>query len=251
LTDIHGKVAMVTGASAGIGLGLARRLAADGAHVVMLARRPERLAEAAAEVGPNAFPLTADVGDPDSVRAVFAAVEERFGRLDLLFNVAGVARVRLIEEASDEDIATVVATNFLGPIYTTRAAIPLLRKSGGDILNVSSEVTLDDLPLMTLYSCTKRGLDGFTRTMTKELKAEGIRVTLAVMGTVADTAFSDNMGPGDFERFWPAMEADGYHTRVAGAAHPIDADWVADTLLYAVTRPKGMMLDVIHVRAVG
>jgi NAD(P)-dependent dehydrogenase (short-subunit alcohol dehydrogenase family) len=252
MMDSDGQVVMVTGASAGIGLAVARRFAADGAHVVMLARRPERLAEAAAAVGPNAFPVTADVADPDSVRAAFSQVEERFGRLDALFNVAGAALVRLIEEASDEDIATVVGANLLGPIYTTRAAIPLLRKStGGDIVNVSSEVTLDDLPLMTLYSATKRGLDGFTRTMTKELRNEGIRVTLVVMGTVGDTSFSDNFGPGDGERAYPVWQADGYMTRVAGSTRPIDADAVADTLVYVVTRPEGMMLDVIHVRAVG
>jgi NAD(P)-dependent dehydrogenase (short-subunit alcohol dehydrogenase family) len=250
--DPDPKVVLVTGASSGIGLAAAHRFAADGARVIMVARGSERLAAASAAVGSAALPIAADVGNPDSVRGVFAQVEDRFGHLDVLLNVAGVARVRLIEEATDEDIAATVGTNFMGPIYTTRSAIPLLRQAGGgDIVNVSSEVTLDDLPLMTLYSATKRGLDGFTRTMTKELRADGIRVSLMVMGTVGETGFSDNFGPGDAERAFPVWEEDGYLTRVAGAAHPIEADWVADALVYAVTRPRGMMLDVLHVRAAG
>lgn len=250
--SMDGKVVVVSGASAGIGKATAKRFADEGAHVVLLARRKARLDEAAAEIGRAAVPIPADVGDPDSVRAAFAQVDAQFGHLDVLLNVAGAARVRLIEDASDDDIASVVGANFLGPIYTTRAAIPLLKKAGGgDIVNVSSEVTLDDLPLMTLYSATKRGLDGFTKTMTKELKADKIRVTLVTMGTVDGTEFGDNFGPGDAERAYPAWEEDGYLTRVAGAHQPLDAAWVADAMLYAVTRPRGMMMDVIHTRVFG
>lgn len=248
MTALQGKVVVVTGASSGIGLATARRFAAEGARVVLLARRAALLEAAAAQLGASAVPIVADVADPASVRSAFERIEAMFGQVDVLLNVAGSARVRLIEEATDEDIATVVGTNFLGPIYTTRAAIPLLRKAGGgDIVNVSSEVTLDDLPLMTLYSATKRGLDGFTRTMTKELKGAGIRVTLIVMGTVGETGFADNFGPGDAERAFPAWEADGYLTRVAGG--PMEAAWAADAMVYAVTRPRGMMLDVMHVRS--
>jgi NADP-dependent 3-hydroxy acid dehydrogenase YdfG len=247
--SMQGKVVVVSGASAGIGKATARCFAAAGARVVMLARRKAKLDEAAAEIGAAAVPIAADISDPASVRSAFDQVDASFGRLDVLLNVAGAARVRRIEDASDDDIATVVGTNFLGPIYTTRAAIPLLKKAGGgDIVNVSSEVTIDDLPLMTLYSCTKRGLDGFTRTMTKELRSDRIRMTLVVMGTVDGTDFGDNFGPGDAERAYPAWAEDGYLTRVAGAHQPMDAAWVADAMLYVVTRPKGMMIDVIHTR---
>jgi NAD(P)-dependent dehydrogenase (short-subunit alcohol dehydrogenase family) len=163
-----GKVAIISGGSAGIGKAVAAKLAGEGAQVVLLARRRDRLEDAAADIGPAAIPVVADIGDPGSVRAAFDEVERRFGRVDALLNVAGAARARLIEETSDEDIAAVVGTNFLGPIYTTRAAIPLLRKAGGgDIVNVSSEITLDDMPLMTLYSSTKRALEAFTKTMTR------------------------------------------------------------------------------------
>jgi len=216
---------------------------------VMLARNKDRLDRAATDIGSNALPIQTDIGDPDSVRAAFSRVDSEFGRLDALLNVAGAARVRLIEESSDEDISVVVGTNFLGPIYTTRSAIPLLKRAGGgDIINVSSEVTLDDMPLMTLYSATKRGLEGFTKTMTKELKADKIRVTLLVAGSTADTGFADNFGPGDAERGYPIWEKDGYMERVAGL-EPMDQKWVAETMFFVVTRPRGQMVDVIHARS--
>jgi NAD(P)-dependent dehydrogenase (short-subunit alcohol dehydrogenase family) len=247
--QLQGKVVVVVGGSAGIGKATARCFAAAGATVVILARRQDRLDEAVAEIGSGAWGIATDAGDPNSVRAAFAQIEARHGHIDVLLNVAGVARVRRIEEASDEDIATVVGTNYLGPIYTTRAAIPLLRTAGGgDIVNVSSEITLDDMPLMTLYSSSKRALDGFTKSMTKELKVDGIRVALVIMGTVGPTEFADNFGPGDMERALPLWVEDGYMSRVAGADRPMEASWVAESILHAVTRPRGMMVDVIHTR---
>jgi len=246
---LKGKVVVIAGASKGIGKETARLFVREGASVVMLARNRERLVKAAEDIGACALAVQTDIADPDTVREAFFQVESRFGRLDVLLNVAGSARVRLIEETSDEDIATVVGTNFLGPIYTTRSAIPLMKRTGGgDIVNVSSEVTLDDMPLMTLYSATKRGLEGFTRTMTKELKSDNIRVTLLVAGSTADTGFADNFGPGDAERAYPVWEADGYLRRVAGLK-PMDRQWVAETMLFVVTRPRGQMIDVIHARS--
>jgi NAD(P)-dependent dehydrogenase (short-subunit alcohol dehydrogenase family) len=246
---LQDRVVVVAGGSAGIGKATAQCFAGAGGRVVILARRKERVDEAVGEIGSGVTGIAADISDPDSVRNAFAQIDDQFGRLDVLLNVAGVARVCRIEEATDEAISTVVGTNFLGPIYTTRSAIPLMRKSGGgDIVNVSSEITLDDMPLMTLYSSTKRALDGFSRTMTKELKADGIRVTLVVMGTVGETAFTDNFGPGDAERAIPVWMEDGYMERVAGSDRPMEASWVADTMLHVVTRPRGMMVDVVHTR---
>jgi NAD(P)-dependent dehydrogenase (short-subunit alcohol dehydrogenase family) len=246
--ELEGKVVLVCGGSTGIGKACAARFAKGGANVVLLARRKARLDEAAKELGNRAIALEGDITSPGSVRAVFAEIDRRYGRLDVLLNVAGVARFRAIADASDEDIATVVGTNYLGPIYTTRAAIPLMRKAGGgDILNVSSEVTLDDLPMMTLYSSTKRALDGFTKTMTKELKPEGIRVTLVVMGNVAGTSFGDNFAGNEREASRDLWVKDGYLTRVAG--EKMESAWVADAIYYAATRPRGMMMDVIHTRS--
>ncbi len=245
---LEGKVAVVTGASSGIGKATAALLAEQGAEVVLLARGKQRLEEAAQAIGPRATAIATDVADPESVRAAFARIAAERGRVDVLANVAGVVRIARIEDATDEDIASAVGTNFLGPIYTTRAAIPLLKRAGGgDIVNFSSEVTLDDMPLATLYSASKGGLESFTKTMTKELKEERIRVTLLRVG-LTDTAMSETLEPATLARAYPIWEQDGYLRRVAGR-DPMDPRWVAEALLFAVTRPRGQMVDVIHARS--
>ena len=103
--QLDGRVVVVTGASSGIGRATAHRFAQEGATTVMLARRKERLDEAAIAVGDRAVPIPTDVGDPQAVNAAFEHVAERFGVLHALVNVAGIASLRLIEEASDEDIS--------------------------------------------------------------------------------------------------------------------------------------------------
>jgi NAD(P)-dependent dehydrogenase (short-subunit alcohol dehydrogenase family) len=172
----------------------------------------------------------------------------QFGRIDVLVNSAGASRIRLIEEASDEDIAVTVNTNLLAPIYTTRAAIPLLRAAGGgDIMNISSEITLDHLPMMSLYAATKRGLNGFTEAMTKELRRESIRVTLVILGAVGGTGIHENFTAADLERAMPVWQADGYLTRMSGTELLLAAT-VADVLYDVLTRPRELMMDVVHVR---
>lgn len=246
--QLNGKVVVVAGASAGIGLAAARRCAIEGAEVVMLARGHDRLAGAAELVGERAMPITCDLTQPDSVRAAFAAVEQRLGTVDVLLNVAGAARIRRIEDASDDDIAFVVGANLLGPIYTTRAVVPLMRAAGGgDIVNVSSEIVDEYMPRMVLYGASKGGVDTFSRMMVHELKVDNIRVTRYTAGSVAGTAFSDNFEAGEVEQVWPEWDASGYLTRVAGPG--MDPDWMAEAIVFAVTRPRGQMIDVIHVRS--
>ena len=248
MTDSEGKVVVVSGASTGVGRATAKRFADDGATVFVFARRKDRLEEAAAEIGAGAIPIATDVTSSDSVRAAFGQIADRFERINVLINSAGVTRVRHIEEASDDDIAISVGTNLMGPMYTTRSAVPLLRAAGGgEIINVSSEITLDHLPLMSLYSATKRGLNGFTEAMNKELRRDHIRVTLVILGAVGDTAFADNFGTDDLQRAWPVWEADGYLTRMSGTQFLTSAG-VAEILHHIATRPPEMMLDVVHVR---
>lgn len=242
------KIVVVSGASTGVGRAAAVRFAADGATVVLLARRRKLLDELAAEIGPSARPIVTDVTDSGSVRAAFGQVAAEFGRIDTLVNSAGVTRIKAIEEATDEDIADSVGTNLIGPIYTTRSAIPLLRAAGGgDLINISSEITLDHMPLLTLYSASKHGLNGFTTAMSRELRKEAIRVTLVILGAVGDTGVYENFGEGALEKAWPIWEADGYLTRMSGS-HQLLSATVADVLHHIVTRPPELMLDVVHVR---
>jgi NAD(P)-dependent dehydrogenase (short-subunit alcohol dehydrogenase family) len=246
--SMSGKIAVISGASTGVGRATAIRLADDGATVVLLARRKLLLDEVVEVIGTGAVPIVTDVTSSPEVRAAFDQIADQFGRIDVLSNSAGASRIRLIEEASDEDIAVAVNTNLVAPIYTTRAAIPLLRAAGGgDIMNISSEITLDHMPLMTLYAATKRGLNGFTESMSKELRRECIRVTLVILGAVGDTAIHENFGPGDIERAWPIWEADGYLTRMSGTKLLTSAT-VADVLHDVITRPRELMMDVVHIR---
>lgn len=243
--QLEGRVVAVVGASSGIGLAAAKMAAREGADVVMMARGKDRLVEHATAVG--ATPIVCDVSEPDSVRTAFAEIDERFGRLHALLNVAGVARIRKIADASDDDIHFVMGVNLLGPIYTTRAAVPLMRKAGaGDIINVSSEITGDYMPSMVLYGVSKGGLDVFSRMMVHELKSENIRVANYVSGSVA-TDFGSNFTPEEIGAVWPDWEASGYLTRVAGPG--MDPEWMAEAFLFQLTRPAGQMIDVIHVRS--
>jgi len=247
-SSLEGKVVLVTGASRGIGRATAAACADHGAQVVMLARRGERLRQEAKSIGGGALPIVADVSDADSVRAAFREVAARFGSLDVLVNNAGAARIRLLEECSDEDVMLQIGTNFLGAIWCTREAVPLLRKSGaGDVVNVCSESIHDPFPLLSLYAASKGGLATFSEAMTRELRPEGIRVTLLVAGRTA-TEFGMDWTEEESARGYAAWGEQGYLTRVSGEGQ-MDPDDVADAILYAVTRPRSQMVDVLQVRA--
>lgn len=250
--SVEGRVAVVSGGSTGVGKAVARQLAEAGAHVVVLARRPDRLEAAVAEIGGGTLGIPTDIGDGESVRAAFATVAERFGKVDILLNCAGAARIRAIEDSTDEDIGVCVGTNLLGPIHTTRSAVPLLRAAGGgDIVNVSSEITLDHMPLMSLYAASKHGLNGFTSAMRSDLRGDGIRVTLVILGSVGDTAFfENNFTREDRERARPVWDADGYLARV-GAVKPMTSAVVSDILVELITRPAEVTQDVVHIRPAG
>ena len=137
--EVTGKVAVVTGASQGIGVAIARVLHDAGMAVALLARSEDKLVALAGDLGERALPVVCDVGDPDAVRTAFATIDEHFGRVDLLVNNAGIIGMSLLGDADDADVTSIVAANLLGPMWCSRAAIPLLDAAGGgDIVNISS-----------------------------------------------------------------------------------------------------------------
>ncbi len=244
---LRDRVIVITGASSGIGLATARRCVEEGAEVLALARGRERLEERSAEIG--ATPVVCDIANPDSVRDAFGEIEKRWGRMHALLNIAGSARIRRIEEAGDDDIASVFGANLLGPIYAARAAIPLLRRSGGgDIINVSSEITDDYMPFMVLYGASKGGLNTFTRMLGHELKEDRIRVCNYVSGS-AVSEFGSNFTPEEIGRAYPEWESSGYLSRVAGPGQP--PEWLAEVFVFMLTRPPGQMIDLARVRSFG
>jgi NAD(P)-dependent dehydrogenase (short-subunit alcohol dehydrogenase family) len=252
--QLEGKVTVVTGATSGTGLGIARRFVAEGADVVMLARGVDRLRAEAEALGPRAIPVVTDVGDADSVSAAFAQIDDRFGRLDVLVNNAAVYAPCHVADLSDREILQTVNTNFVGPVLTCRAAIPLLRAAGGgDIVNTSSESTLDPFPMLAMYVATKAALEAFTRTLASEVQDENIRVTVLVQGVAGAGSNSTDWAwdPDHAQVAYELWNRKGYLAKVVGREGSTgqSVDDVADVHVYIVTRPRGQTLDTIHVRS--
>src|SRR5262245_17012326 len=128
----------ITGAGSGLGRALARRLAADGNTLILLARTLAKLDAVAAELGPPSFAVACDVGNANSVREAFATIAQRHPRIDVLINNAAVYQPFFVKDATDTQIETALMTNFAGPIYCSRAVIPMMQR-GGHIINISSE----------------------------------------------------------------------------------------------------------------
>jgi NAD(P)-dependent dehydrogenase (short-subunit alcohol dehydrogenase family) len=251
--QLDGKIAAVTGASSGSGLGIAKRFLEEGATVVMLARGKERLEQTAAELGDSAVPISADLGDADSVRGAFEAIGDRFGKLDILVNNAAVYRPCLVEKLSDLDIHQTIDTNLKGTIYTCREAIPLMKAAGaGDIVNTSSESTIDPFPMLSLYVASKAGLEHFSRILAEEVRDDDIRVTTLVQGTAA--------GPGGGSTNWdwdPENSQEAYElwtklgllNRVGGFRGGQSVEDIGDVHMFIVTRPRTQKLDTVWCRS--
>jgi NAD(P)-dependent dehydrogenase (short-subunit alcohol dehydrogenase family) len=250
---LAGKVAAVTGATSGSGLAIARLFAAEGASVVLLARGELRLKALEQSLGPNVSGVITDVSDPDSVRAAFGLIADRFGKLDILVNNAGMQRPCAFEKLGDQEITAQVGTNLLGPVYTCRAAIPLLRAAGGgEIVNTSSEATIEVFPFQSVYSVTKAGLEALGRSLNFEYEKEDIRTTTIIQGV----ALGEGGGVTDWDHnpemtpvMWPRLQAEGTIQRVMGKYGGQSVDSVAEVHLFVVTRPRGQKLDVVRVRS--
>ncbi|MCU1692597.1 MAG: short-chain dehydrogenase/reductase [Frankiales bacterium] len=245
---LSGAVALVTGASRGIGLATSRLLAQQGATVVMVARDEAVLAEAAPQVGPAAVPLVGDVSRPDDVQRVFAEVEQRFGRLDVLVNNAGGASPSRLVEMTDEQVRAVVDLNLLAPLYTLRSAVPLMR-SGGTVVCVSSESAASPFPQLGLYGASKAGLEALCRAAAQELAPQGIRVAVVVAG-MTRTSWSRDWTPEAKAGFYADAVSGGHLAAVSGG-DPMTPDDVARAVVFVASSPPGVVVDVLRVRAHG
>jgi meso-butanediol dehydrogenase / (S,S)-butanediol dehydrogenase / diacetyl reductase len=176
---------VITGAGSGLGRALAQRLAADGDTIILLGRTRSKLDAVAAALGPASHAVACDVGSVDSVRTAFAAIAERHAKVDVLINNAAIYQPFFVQDATDEQISAAVMTNFAGPIYCSRAIIPLMQK-GSHIINISSETVGLPHAMFSLYQSTKAGLERFTEALHAELEPRGIRVTLARAGQMMD-----------------------------------------------------------------
>lgn len=202
-----GKTIVITGAGVGLGRALARRFAKEGETVILLGRTFSKVQAVAEELGEPAFAVECDVSLPDSVRGAFDKIAERHPKIDVLINNAAIYEPFLVENATDEQITGIVNTNLSGPIFTSRAAIPMMDK-GGYIINVTSESVALDFPMLSLYQCTKAGLERFTVTLSKELEDKGIRVSTVRAGPMMEEGKTSSWEPEVAMQFGKAcMEA--------------------------------------------
>lgn len=187
--DLSGQVALVTGASQGLGRAIAETLAAAGASVALVARNVGKLADVAAGIraaGGTAVEFPCDVSKGEEVAGVVEQVVEKLGRLDILVNNAGVTRDTLLPRMSDEEWDEVLTTNLRGPFLFMRAASrPMMQQRYGRIINVSSVSGLIGNPGQANYSASKAGLVGLTRTVSKELAGRKVTVNAVAPGFIA------------------------------------------------------------------
>ena len=182
MRKLEGKVVLITGASRGIGLAIARALDLEGARLILVARHREPLARAAEQISGTVMSLPVDVTKPGEVKRLFAAVQKAIRRLDVLINNAGVFTFKPFAKTTLEDWRRNIETNLTSIFLTTQAALPLLKRSQGDVVNILSISSRVAFPNCSAYSAAKFGAWGLTGVLRRELRAEGIRVTAVLPG---------------------------------------------------------------------
>jgi NADP-dependent 3-hydroxy acid dehydrogenase YdfG len=219
--ELEGKVALVTGASGGIGAAVARALHEAGASVGLLSRRGDDLG---LERG---LGLACDVRDRAAVEAATGAVVERFGRLDIVVANAGVGAYGPFLELDPDRLEAMIDVNLKGTVYTAAATLPhLIAAGGGDFVALASVAGLRAFPGEAVYNASKFGQLGFTRALDHELREHGVRATNICPGGVkTDFAIGTGREEGD-------PELEGLST----------AEEVADVVLFTVTRPRRMRI---------
>lgn len=212
---------IVTGASRGFGLEVARIAAARGDHVALLARGKE-VTDRASGLGENAIGISADVTDPNAVQTACDAVAARWGGIDVLVNNAGLHRGGLIDRLSLDDWQSVLDTNLGGPFNLVRACLPHMA-AGGSIVNMGAVVGFRGFPGDSAYGASKAGLAGLTQVLAIELARRGIRVNLVIPGYVA-TEMTAAIPPGAHARLMDRipMRREGTAEEIAQVAY-----WVA------------------------
>jgi len=186
--DLSGQVAVVTGAGRGIGRAIARSLASAGARVALAARTEaeiQALADAITAAGGRALAVPTDLAEEASVRALFATVRDRCGRLDVLVNNAGVGRYGPLAEFPVADLDRVIAVNLRGTFLCCQEAMRMMVPAGrGYIINVSSVVGFKGYPNQAAYTATKHGVMGLTKSLAVEAQPHGIRTSAVLPGGV-------------------------------------------------------------------
>ncbi len=232
----------VTGASAGFGEAIARRFAADGARVVISARRADRIAELATELGSGVLPVTIDVRDRAAAAAVVAGLPPEFADIDVLVNNAGLALgLEPAYKAELDDWDAMIDTNCKGVTYCTRAILPgMVERRRGHVINLGSIAGTYPYPGGNVYGATKAFVHQFSLDLRSDLHGTGVRVTSVEPGLSGGTEFSVVRFGGDQARAGQIYQG----------VHPLEAGDVAEAVYWAASLPPHVNINVIEMMPV-
>lgn len=224
--SLEGQVAVVTGASRGIGLACAAALSRAGAHVVLVSRSADRLRRAADSLPGRTALLPADVGDPATADAAVALARERFGRLDLVLPNAGIYVGGDLAGTDPTLIRQLVDTNVVGVMSLVRAALPhLIAQGRGDVLVTSSVAGHQDIWWEPVYSASKHAVTSFVHSVRRQLAGTGVRIGAVAPGIVLND-------------LWGYGKDAGAVQREVDEGRGITSEDVADAVLFMLTRPR-------------
>jgi NADP-dependent 3-hydroxy acid dehydrogenase YdfG len=231
---LSGRTALVSGASRGIGLAVARVFASAGARVVMIARGSEALEAAANAIGAHAIPMVCDAADADAVQRVAADVPKLLGSApDILVNNAGVFDLARIADTSPDVFERALAVNLVAPFLLIRALLPAMRARGsGHVISIGSIADRATFPENGAYAASKYGLRALHQVLRAEVQGSGVRVTLVSPGPV-NTSIWDAVDPDSRPGFTPR-------------AQMLAPESVADAVLYAATQPASVNVDELR-----
>lgn len=233
MRQLAGKVALVTGASRGIGRAISIALARETATVVLAARSGEKLKDTAklvTQAGGKAEIVVTDLADEQAIKNLVKVTAERFARLDILVNNAGVTHSAALQETKTADWDRCFQVNARAPFILCREALPLLKKAeSAHIVNIASVVGVKGYPLQSAYTASKHALRGMTISLAEELKGSNIRVHLLCPGGV-DTELVQKVRP-DIKK-----------------QDLIQPDEIAELVLYLVTHKGNAVIDELHIR---
>ena len=232
--DLTDKVAVVTGASSGLGRHFAAALVDRGAHVFGLARSTDTLNALRDEWGDRFHPVACDVRDEDQVDAAFDTVRDEGGRIDVLLNNAGLAQFGPVDEQSAEEWDVQQDTNVRGVFLCTRAAVPTMKQQnadegfGGHIVNIASIAGLLGNPNISAYNASKFAVRGFSEAIMKELRDDGIKVSCVYPGSI-ETNFFDVAG-------------------VDMTDNPLQPEDVTETVMHLIEMPNNHLISEVVMR---
>jgi NADP-dependent 3-hydroxy acid dehydrogenase YdfG len=245
---LDGAVALVTGASSGIGAATARRLAREGAAVALVARRRDRLEKVVDHIrtaGGHAVAMVADITEPEHAYEAVQGTIDRFGRLDVLVNNAGIMLLNSALHAGLKEWERMVSLNVGAMLHVTHAAVPYLIAAAStsprqvaDLVNVSSTAGRVARPGSSVYNLTKFGVNGFTESLRQELISERVRVSVVEPGAVAP----------EVVQHLDAVTGAAALRQIDGI-EALQADDIADAIAYMVTRDRRVAVNEMLIRA--